>query len=210
MKRLLIVILILFVLSYTLSSSDENFWLSKSSDNVFLNLRMKIKNEKELQKRLSSGLPNKLIISVQVKDKSNSMFMLNRDFIFEAIYDVWEEKYRLFSYNPEKRLIFETRDKNEIYKRFLSQGDIRLFEISQIRPDSLIQIKIKVLVNPVSKDIIEKIKEYLSDPEMAARGGSTRTIFGSFANKFIPELNTEDVIKYEFKSVDISALPLKK
>jgi len=210
MKRYLVSFVIFFLLSGTVYTSDESVTVSKDNETVFLSLKIGIKNSKELVKRLSSGLSNKIVISVQIRDKKNNNPVFGREYIYEAVYDVWDEKYRLYSFDPHKKPVFETQDRDEAYRKFLNPEKIRLCEAKSLLPDSNYNIRVRVVVNPVSKDIIEKIKEYLADPEMGNKGSPTRTIFGSFANAFIPDLNTENIIKYEIKSINISEIPVIK
>ncbi|MGB9599157.1 MAG: hypothetical protein ACP5QK_04275 [Myxococcota bacterium] len=210
MNRLSPVILLIILIVNPLISSDNNLFFSRDEKNLFLHINIPIKNESEFQKRLSSGLSNKIIISIQMKDKKTNKMVINRDFIFEAVFDVWDEKYRIFLYEPTKRLILETIEKGEVYKRLLNPEKILVCENSLLQSDSVYQVKVKVIINPISKEIIEKIKEYLADPQIVGQGSPTRTIFGSFANTFIPELNTENVIKYEIKAFSIGEISEKR
>ncbi|MCX7958860.1 MAG: hypothetical protein N3B13_07415 [Deltaproteobacteria bacterium] len=210
MKRYLALFLIALVSISLVYSSEENLKISRDDGNLYLSVKINVKNQKELQKRLSSGLSNKIIISVQGKDRKNNNPVFSSEYIFEAVYDVWDEKYRLYLLGPQKNLILETENKEEIYMRFLTPRNLRICETKILSPESSYNVKVRIVINPVSKDIIEKIKEYLADPEMTGKGSPTRTIFGSFANTFIPDLNTENIIKYEIKSIGLSDIPVEK
>jgi hypothetical protein len=204
MRRLFaITFFIIILLTHLPAFSEEGISISKDEKNLYLNIKIPVKNTAEFQKRLSSGLSNKIVVSIQIRDKKTNKEAIQRDYVLEAIYNVWDEKYRIFIYEPSKRLILETSDKDEVYKRIINQERIFICENSSLHKDSIYQIKVKIIVNPVSKEIIEKIKEYLADPEVTGLGSPTRTIFGSFANTFIPDLNTEKVIKYEIKAFSI-------
>lgn len=208
MKKIILLFLIALIPIIESNSIEEGIRLTRDSENLYLSLKIGFKNSKELQRRLSSGLSNKILISVQIKDKKSGSQIFNKEYIFEAIYDVWDEKYRLYFYSPNKNLIFESKDKEDVYKRFTNPENIVLCSIKLLSYESIYNVKVKIIINPVSKDIIEKIKEYLSDPETTNRGTPTRTIFGSFANTFIPDLNTENILKYEIKSINLSDITI--
>lgn len=209
-RNYLFLFVIFVLLAQNLYSSSQNIKVYKKDEAIYLSLGIEIKNPKEIYKRLSSGLSSKVLISIQVRDKGKGASAIDRELLFEAIYDVWEEKYRLFVYDPKKRLIVETKDREEIYRQFTSPENILIGDIRSFSEESILNIKVKAVINPVSKDILEKIKGYLSDPESGVKGSPTRTIFGSFANTFIPELNVENAIKYEIKAVKIKDIPVIK
>jgi hypothetical protein len=208
MKRLLI-ILVLSILYSSYSQADD-LTLYRDAESLFMNIKVVYKGVNELKKRLSSGLSNKIVISVKLKDKKSGKTIVDRGIIFEAIYDVWEEKYRLYSFDPLKTLILETNSKEEIFNRFLNPAGVKICNLHDIPSDGLYNLKLSILINPVSKEIVEKIKEYLSDPESIQKGSSTRTIFGSFANVFIPELNVENSIKLEIRSFRLQEIEEKR
>jgi len=190
--------------------AEETLSLYKNKDNIFISLKVVYKNVNELKKKLSSGLSNKIVVSMKLKDKKSGKAIVEKSVIYEAVYDVWEEKYRLYSFEPLKTLVFETNSKDEVFDRFLNITEIKLCDLKSLSPDGTYNLKISVLVNPVSKEIVEKIKEYLSDPEAVQKGTPTRTIFGSFANAFIPELNVENSIKMEMKSFSLQEIEEKR
>ncbi len=201
---------ILIVFSAAKLYAEDGIFLKKDEDKIFLQIKIPQKNLKDITKRLSSGLTNKVIISVQIKDKKKNRVILEKSFLFEVVYDVWEEKFILSIFDPEKRMLMSTKDKNEIMNMLSNLHDIELCNSNLLTVDGIYQVKAKVVINPVSREIIEKIKEYLSDPELVQKESATRTIFGSFANTFIPEFNTDNSLKYEIKSLSVGEIHKKK
>ncbi|MCX7944857.1 MAG: hypothetical protein N2746_10165 [Deltaproteobacteria bacterium] len=210
MKRPIILTFVTFILVVNICFGNENLRISRDDESLWVSLKINVKNPKELYKRLSSGLSNRLILSIEIKERRGGTIAFKKEYVFEVIYDVWDEKYRLFTFDPTKKLRFETSNKEEIYTKFVEIEDLRICDVKALSADTLYNIKVKVIINPVSKEIIEKIKEYLADPESTSKGSPPRTIFGSFVNVFIPELNTENIYKYELKSVNINEIPTKK
>lgn len=210
MNKSRLIILLLTVSYATSLFAQEGILISRSDEKIYMDLKIPAKNMKEITKRISSGLTNKVLISVQIKEKKSNRVIVNKNFLYQAVYDVWDEKYILSLFDPQKRFTVSTKDKEEILRLLGNPEKMEICDTGALLPRGAYHIKVKVVLNPVSREIIEKIKEYLSDPELVQRDRTTRTIFGSFANVFIPELNTENVVKFEIRSLNLSDIPLKK
>lgn len=138
---------------------------------------------RDLQKQLSNGLTNVIALHVALLpergDEPAALFGREID----VLYDVWEESYGVVVKDPAtprgRTLVFQSFGK---LRAFLSEArGVDLGPLSVLDGGRWV-IQTRVELNPVSKELLEKTREFIANPAATARGGPSRSVLGAFAS----------------------------
>ena len=158
----------------------------------------------ELRERAISGLANRILVSARIEAAGGGWHGAESVMTLQALYDVWDEQYlirRTDMRGSTKRLLRE----QAAYMDSLTRIDnIPIAGLATLDPQKKYVIRVTVSVNPPSKELVERAREYLSDPEGAKRLSTPRTVFGSFAMTFIPSAINEAGKVYQFYTAPFS------
>ncbi len=137
-----------------------------------------------LQHELGNGLTNVVAVYVTVLPARGGgpAFLYGR--IFEILFDVWEETYSVVvkdAYVPQGvRLVLPDF---AALRRFLSQEHDLDLGPAALVPGGGFVVEARVEVNPVSKEQLQRTREFIASPSGGARGaGGSRSVLGAMAS----------------------------
>jgi hypothetical protein len=145
-----------------------------------------------LAKKLSSGLPMVIAMRAYVYKVGELSPVALAPRVCRVVYDLWDEVYRVHLSEPERerdqaavldgvlRLCTEARDLPVVRRGLLSPGE----------PYFLAVI---VDVNPVSPEMVEQIRRWMSRPTGSTSIGPGSALFGNFVQLFARQIPTSDV-----------------
>jgi hypothetical protein len=137
----------------------------------------------DFRKHLSNGLTNVIALHVALVpergDQAAALFGREID----VLYDVWEETYGVVvrdAATPRGRqLVFATYP---ALSAFLAEvRAVDLGPLADLGAGRWV-VQTRVEVNPVSKELLEKTREFIANPSAGARGGPSRSVLGAFAS----------------------------
>jgi hypothetical protein len=137
-----------------------------------------------LQKQLSNGLTNVIAVHVTLVPERGSEpeAIFGRE--IDVLYDVWEETYGVTVKDPEspagRRRTFRRFDD---LRAFLAEARaIDLGPVSELGSGSWV-VQTRVEINPVSKELLERTREFIANPAAAGRSGApSRSVLGAMAS----------------------------
>lgn len=137
-----------------------------------------------LQKQLSNGLTNVIAIHVALLPERGQepAALYGRE--VDVLYDVWEETYGVTVKDPAS-----PRGRQRSFRRFdelsafLAEARaIDLGPISELGGASWV-VQTRIELNPVSKELLERTREFIANPSAAGRtGGPSRSVLGAMAS----------------------------
>ena len=111
--------------------------------------------------------------------------------VCHVVYDLWDEVYRVHVSEPERerdqaavldgvlRLCTEARDLPIARRRLLAPGQSYF-------------LGVVAEVNPVSEEILEQMRRWMSRPTGSTGIGPSDALFGSFVQLFVRQIATSD------------------
>jgi hypothetical protein len=144
-----------------------------------------------LVKRLSSGLPMVIAMRAYVYAAGQDQPIALAPRVCRVVYDLWDEVYRVHVSEPERerdqaavldgvlRLCTEARDLAVVRRRLLTPGQPYF-------------LAVVVDVNPVSPEMVDQMRRWMSRPTGSTGIGPSDALFGSFVQLFVRELATSD------------------
>jgi hypothetical protein len=137
-----------------------------------------------LQRELGNGLTNLVAVYVAVIPAKGGPPALLYGRVVEILFDVWEETYAVTVKDPHVpqgvRLVvpdFAT------LRGFLAQEHDLDLGPAALAPEDGFVVEARVEVNPVSKEQLQRTREFIASPSGGARGaGGSRSVLGAMAS----------------------------
>jgi hypothetical protein len=139
------------------------------------------------QKEFASGLTNVIEIYTSVIPTGGGGPVSIHGRIIELLFDVWEETYTVVVKDADhpsgRRYVLQSFD---ALRSFLSeQREVDLGPVSSL-PDAFV-VEIRVEVNPISKEQLQRTREYIAAASGASRQSGSRSVLGAVASFLLRE-----------------------
>jgi hypothetical protein len=144
-----------------------------------------------LIKKLSSGLPMVIAMRAYVYRQGEDVPVALAPRVCRVVYDLWDEVYRVHVSEPERerdqaavldgvlRLCTEARDLAVVRRALLTEG--QAYFLGAV-----------VDVNPVSPQMVEQMRRWMTRPTGATGITPTDSLFGTFVQLFARQIATSD------------------
>ena len=137
----------------------------------------------DLQRQLSNGLTNVITMHVALLPEGGGdpAALYGRE--VDVLYDVWEETYGVVAKDPltprGRMLVFPTFAN---LLAFLGEArGIDLGPVSELEGRRWV-VQTRLELNPISKELLEKTREFIANPAAGARGAPSRSVLGAMAS----------------------------
>ncbi|MDP8998707.1 MAG: hypothetical protein M3O46_01200 [Myxococcota bacterium] len=146
-----------------------------------------------LIKKLSSGLPMVLAMRAYLYREGEDAPIALAPRVCRVVYDLWDEVYRVHVSEPQPE---RERDRAAVL-----DGVLRLCtearDLPIVRRGLLVArqsyfLGVVVDVNPVSQEIVDEMRRWMSRPTGSAGIGPSDALFGNFVQLFVRQLATSD------------------
>jgi hypothetical protein len=141
------------------------------------------------ERELGNGLTNVVAIYVSVVPAKGGPPALVYGRVVDILFDVWEETYAVTIKDPRTpqgtRAVFASF---RALRAFLS--DEKGLDLGPVRalPRGLFVVEARVEVNPVSKEQLQRTREFIANPAGGTRsGGGSRSVLGAMASFLLRE-----------------------
>jgi hypothetical protein len=147
--------------------------------------------EPELMKKLSSGLPMVIAMRAYVFREGEDTPVALAPRVCRVVYDLWDEVYRVHVSEPERE-----RDQAAVLDGVLrlctDARDLPVVRRGRLTPQQAYFLGVVVDVNPVSPEMIEQMRRWMSRPTGSTGIGPSDALFGSFVQLFVRQIATSD------------------
>jgi hypothetical protein len=148
-------------------------------------------SDPEITKKLSSGLPTVIAMRAYVFREGEDTPVALAPRVCRVAYDLWDEVYRVHVSEPERE-----RDQAAVLDGVLRLcADAR--DLAVVRRSRLIAgqpyfLGVVVDVNPVSPEMVEQMRRWMSRPTGTTGIGPGDALFGGFVQLFVHQIPTTD------------------
>lgn len=136
----------------------------------------------EFKKRLSAGIQSRVLVIFELVD-SDDRSIAARTRECDMVLDVWEGALFVEVREFDRRRALRLAKIEDGLKACGEVQGATVTERSKLQPGQRYFMKVQVILNPVSQELIEKTREFLANPR-GGRPGSSRTFFGAVARFF--------------------------
>lgn len=142
-----------------------------------------------IERQLGNGLTNVIAVYVSVVPEGSRQPVAIYGRIVEILFDVWEETYAVTVKDPRTpRGLRRVVNDFPALRALLSHArELDLGPVSELPPGSF-RLEARVEVNPISKEQLQRTREYIANPPAGARpGGTSRSVLGAMASFLLRE-----------------------
>ncbi len=138
-----------------------------------------------IQKQLNSGLKTSILvqISLEIQHSNNPISYWART--IEVTYDLWEEKYHVVREDPSGRSRAIATTKELAIKLASELNNTHIANVKSL-PLNVYRLRVKIETNPVSKEMLKKIRYWLARSQgKGGTGSAPSNYFGSFVGSLV-------------------------
>lgn len=146
----------------------------------------------EISKKLLSGLPTVIAMRAYIfREGKNEPIALAAK-TCRIVYDLWDEVFRLQIAQPGSSVSTIAVNTEGVLRNCAEARKIPLIERSLLKDNTKYFIAALVEVNPVSAEMLDRIKRWVSRPNGSAAIGPGDSLFGSFVGLFVTRIESAD------------------
>lgn len=145
-----------------------------------------------LVKKLSSGLPMVIAMRAYVYREGEVSPVALAPRVCNVVYDLWDDLYRVHVSEPERERDQPVAALEGVLRVCTEARDLPVVRRPLLVPGQPYFLGVVVDVNPVSTEMIDQIRHWLSRPTGSTGIGPTNALFGSFVQIFARQIATSD------------------
>ncbi len=147
----------------------------------------------EVRRKLQSGLTTVIVLGGGVFEGENGETPVSGTGIWQScriVFDVWNEVYRLQIGRPDGERKSVAVNIEGVLRRC---ADARKLPITgPLQPSQRYFLAATVEVNPVSQEMLERIRRWVSRPPGSSTTSAGNSLFGSFVGLFVARIGKAD------------------
>ncbi len=169
----------------------------------------------KVRQKLMSGLPTTIATRAYVfpDDTLRKPLALSAQ-TCKVVFDLWDEVFRIELIQGGKRKKTVAVNVEGVMRNCTEMRRLPLLSLDLLQPHGDYFVAVMVEVNPLSKEMLAKIKRWVSRPNGAGAVGPGDSLFGSFVGLFItkvPEADRSLTFRSQgFKPAALPKLPEEK
>ncbi|MBK8252705.1 MAG: hypothetical protein IPK82_08560 [Polyangiaceae bacterium] len=145
-----------------------------------------------ISKKLLSGLPTTIAMRSYVfRDSGGDPVALTAKSC-KIVYDLWDEVFRLTVTEPGGQTSTVAVNVEGVLRNCTEAKKIPLMERTQMKDGTKYYVAVIVEVNPISADMLDRIKRWVTRPTGSTSLSSSDSLFGSFVGLFVTRVATAD------------------
>lgn len=158
--------------------------------------------DKGVSDKLASGLPTVIAMRAYVlrEGESNPVALAVRT--CRVVYDLWDEVYRLRISGPGGERDTAALNLDGVLRQCAEVRDLPVVERSLLGADKAHFLGVIVEVNPVSPQMLEQMRRWVSRPAGSTGIGPGDALFGSFVGLFVRQIGSADrTLRFRTQSI---------
>jgi hypothetical protein len=154
-----------------------------------------------LLRKLTLGLPTTIILTGLLYVQGNEQPLASTVQNCKITWHVWEEMYRVEISRPDQQAILRhwTPTLNGVLRRCAQTERLLVAQQGQVESDRPLVLRGKVLVNPVSPDLLQKIQSWISRPSNTSAASPGSILFSTFTGLFMTRIGEAERV-FEFST----------
>lgn len=150
-----------------------------------------------LRQKLRKGLPTTILFSAAVYLPAKETPVATTVQSCKVTWHVWEEAYRIDLTQPGTQNTTWTTTVDGVLRRCADARQLLIASRLQAPPGQPVYLQAKVQVNPVSPQLLERIKRWVSRPSATDTAAPGDALFGTFTGLFLQRIGeTERVLEF--------------
>ena len=155
-----------------------------------------------LTNKLSSGLPTVIAMRAYVLEEGKDEPVALAVRSCHVTYDFWDEVYRIKITGPGGERDAAALNTDGVLRQCTEPRDLPVIDRALLKTGSHYFLGVIVDVNPVSPQMLEQMRRWVSRPTGSTNIGPSDALFGSFVGLFVRQIGASDkTLKFRTQSV---------
>lgn len=187
------------------------FEWNASKTMVFVSVSFRDVVDARIQKELRRGLPTTIVLTGTIYSAGVKKPLSTTAQTCKITWQVWEEAYRIEVIRPGRSRAEWTTTVEGVLRRCAEVRRLLAGNSSQVPFGAALYMHAKVQVDPVSKDMLQKIKRWVSRPTGTATAAPGDALFSTFTGLFLQRIgDAERELKLTTRTVLPTVIKPKK
>lgn len=169
-------------------------------DELHLTVSFRDALDARVRKKLSRGLPTTIVLTGTVYRAGSSNPLSTTVQSCKITWHVWNEAYRVEITRPDESKTRWTTTLEGVLRRCAEAHDLPVAARSQVPSTIPVQILGKIQINPISPEVLEKIRRWVTRPVRTGTAAPGDALFSTFTGLFMQRVG-EAERSVEFRTV---------
>ncbi len=170
-------------------------WDGSARERLLTDLSFRDIVDGEIRSKLSRGLPTTIVLTATLHRPATPQVLATTAQTCRVTWHVWEEAYRLEISKPgEVRAPVWTTTIEGVLRRCAEAHRLLTATRDQTQVAGPFVLKARVQVNPVSEDVLQKIKRWVSRPTGTSTAAPGDALFSTFTGLFLQRVGEAERI----------------
>jgi hypothetical protein len=146
----------------------------------------------KIRNQLRSGLPTVIASRAYVFPSAAAEPVALSIKTCRIVFDLWDEVFRIELRQGGQRRETVAVNIEGVLRRCAEASNMPLLPLRDLKPAERYFVGVLVEVNPISKEMLDRIKRWVSLPKGAGAVGPSDSLFGSFVGLFVAQVPAAD------------------
>ena len=167
---------------------DAHFDWDADTSLLYLDLSFRDLVDDSLQNKLSRGLPTTIVLTATISRAGNNRPLSTTAQTCKVTWHVWEEAYLVEVLRPGSTRQSWTTTTEGVIRRCTEVHHLLAGDASQIPAGIPLVASGKIQVNPVSAELLQKIKRWVMRPSATGTAAPGDALFSTFTGLFLQRI----------------------
>jgi hypothetical protein len=173
---------------------------------LYLNMNFRDVLDDNLRAKLSRGLPTTIVLTAAIYRVGAKDPVSTATQTCKVTWHVWEEAYRVEVLRPGTSRVHWAPNLEGVLRRCAEARRLVAGDSSQIRPEEKHFATGKVQINPVSPEVLQKLRRWVMRPSSTGTAAPGDALFSTFTGLFLQRVGDAE---RELRFVTPQAVPTK-
>lgn len=160
---------------------------------LFVSLAFRDVADAGVLRKLKLGLPTTIVLTGILYAQGTEQPLASTLQNCKITWHVWEEMYRVEVNRPDQQTVRQwSPTLNGVLRRCAQTEHLPLAHVSQLADEKPLVLRVKVLVNPISQELLQKIQSWISRPSNTASASTGSILFSTFTGLFMTQMGEAD------------------
>jgi hypothetical protein len=173
---------------------------------LYFNMNFRDVLDGSLRAKLSRGLPTTIVLTAAIYRAGQTDPVSTATQTCKVTWHVWEEAFRVELLRPGTSQVRWTTTLEGVLRRCAEARRLLAGDANQIRPDERYLTAGKVQVNPVSPEVLQKLRRWVMRPSSTGTAAPGDALFSTFTGLFLQRVGDAE---RELRFATAPAVPSK-
>ena len=182
---------------------DARFEWDAARHWLFVSLSFRDVADASVLRKLRLGLPTTITLTGLLYTQGSEQPLASTLQNCKITWHVWEEMYRVEVSRPDQQAVRQwSPTLAGVLRRCAQTERLPVAHVSQLPDERPVVLRAKVLVNPVSPELLQKIESWISRPSNNASASTGSILFSTFTGLFMTRIGeAERVLEFSTRPV---------